>query len=113
MPGASAVASGNELFDMMIYLPSVVVPNVGANATASQTVTVSGVVVGDLISWNQQGVIVGLSVDNVYVSAANTLSFYWSNTTGSPINSSANQAFILSINRANIVPYTTLPNGVY
>jgi len=109
MPGGSQISRGNELLDTILYLPSVAVPNVNANATATQTVTVPGVQVGDVISWNQIGTITGLSVDNVYVSAANTLSFYWSNTTGSNINGSANQAFLIELCRADIVPYTSLP----
>jgi hypothetical protein len=81
MPGGTRSVIGNELFTQLLYLSGITVPTVLANASATQTVTVNGVAVGDLVSWNQQGVVAGLSIDNVYVSAANTLSFYWSNTT--------------------------------
>ncbi len=110
---STTIARGNEFFDTMIYLPSVTVPNVNANATATQTVTVAGVLPGDCISWNQQGNITGLSIDNIYVSSANTLTFYWSNTTGSNITNSTAQAFILEICRPEVVPYTSLPSGIY
>ena len=109
MPGGSQITRGNEILYTMIYLPSVAVPNVNANTSGNQTVTVNGVQVGDLISWNQIGTIVGLAVDNIYVSAANTLIFYWTNNTTGNITGSANQAFLLSITRADIVPYTSLP----
>jgi hypothetical protein len=112
MPGASQISRGNQIIDTLLYLPSVTVPNVNANSSASQTVTVNGVLVGDMISWSQQGVIAGLSVDNVYVSAANTLSFYWTNTTGSNITSSAAQAFLIELIRSDVLPYTTLPSAL-
>lgn len=111
MPG-SAIASGNELYDTMLYLPSVAVPNVNANTSATQSVTCLGVVVGDMISWNLVGAgIVGLAVDNIYVSAANTLIFYWTNNTVGNLTSNAAQNFLLTVTRANIVPYTALPNA--
>jgi hypothetical protein len=99
MPGATRYQQGNEIFDIVLYLPSVAVPNVAGAATATQTVTVSGVLPGDMLHWNQIGTITGLMVDNVYVSAPNTCIFYWSNATGSAINGSANQAFLLGVTR--------------
>ena len=115
MPGASTIARGNEIAVFLIYLPSVTVPTVGANLTVSQAVTVPGVNVGDMVSWNQQGVVAGLAVDNIYVSAANTLSFYWSNTTtGSLGNTTA--PFVLEIARGENVSLgglASLPNGIY
>jgi len=112
MPGGTTIQRGNEQFDMLLYLPTVTVPNVNANSTATQTVTVPGVVVGDFIGWNQQSTVSGISVENVYVSSANTLTFLWSNTTGSNVTSTAAQPFILSVCRADIVPYTQLPSIV-
>ena len=112
MPGASLIANGNQLFAMQLYLPSVAVPNVNANVTATQTVTVNGVQSGDLIGWNQIGTISGLAVDNVYVSAANTLTFYWSNTTTSNITGSVNQAFLITVERSAIVGLANLPSAI-
>ena len=99
MPGATRYQQGNLILDMLLYLPSVAVPNVAGASTASQTVTVRGVLPGDLVSWNQIGTIAGLGVDNVYASAVDVLTFYWANNTGSAINGSANQAFIIGISR--------------
>jgi len=112
MPGASNVAGGNQFFTMQLYLPSVAVPNVNANTTATQTVTVNGVQSGDLISWNQIGTITGLTVDNIYVSSANTLSFFWSNTTVGNITGSANQAFLISVERPALVGLSSLPSAI-
>jgi hypothetical protein len=115
MSGGSTIQRGNEIFDQMIYLPTVTVPNVAANASATQVITVPGIVAGDLISWNQIGVIAGLSVDNVWANAANQLTFYWSNTTIAAINGSAAQPFLLSVCRAENVSLgglASLPNNI-
>lgn len=112
MPGSSTLQRGNEQFDMLCYLSAVTVPNVNANSTATQTVTLNGVVVGDFIGWNQQSTVSGISVENIYVSAANTLTFLWSNTTGSNVTNTAAQPFIISVCRADIVPYTALPSAI-
>lgn len=112
MPGGSTLQRGNEQLDQLLYLPSVTVPNVNANSTATQTFTVNGVLVGDFIGWNQQSTVSGISVENIYVSAANTLTFLWSNTTGSNVTNTAAQPFIISVCRADIVPYTALPSAI-
>lgn len=112
MPSGTTIQRGNEQFDMLLYLASVTVPNVNANSTATQTVTVNGVQVGDFIGWNQQSTVSGISVENIYVSSANTLTFLWSNTTGSNVTNTAAQPFIISVCRADIVPYTALPSIV-
>lgn len=112
MAGGTTIQRGNEQLDQMLYLSAVTVPNVNANSTATQTVTVPGVQVGDFIGWNQQSTVSGISVENVYVSAVNTLTFLWSNTTGSNVTSTAAQPFIITVCRADIVPYTALPSIV-
>jgi hypothetical protein len=114
MPGGSRVQIGNEILDQMLYLPSVAVPNVSGSATASQTVTVKGVLSGDLISWNQIGTVAGLAVDNIYVSAADTLTFLWTNNTVSAINGTANQAFLISVCRPEnaSLGLSTLPSAL-
>ena len=100
MPGGSANATGNEQFDMLIYLVTVTVPNVNTQVSANQTVTVNGVQTGDYISWNAQTTgTSGLFVTNVYVSAANTLTFTWFNGTTGNLTSNAAQAFVLEVVR--------------
>jgi hypothetical protein len=116
MPGGSTIQRGNEVFDQMIYLPTVTVPNLPLNSTVAQAITVPGVVMGDLISWNQQSVVAGISVENIYVSAINTLTFLWSNTTTGAINGTPAQPFVLSVCRGENVSLgglASLPNGIY
>ena len=113
MPGGSAVAGGNELFDILIYVQITPPATVTTATTTTTTTTINGLVVGDLISWNQLNSLNALlSVTNMYVSAANTLTSTWS-TEGATVNGAAALNFLLEVVRANIVPYTALPNGIY
>lgn len=115
MPGSSTIQRGNEIFAQMIYLPNVTVPTVAANASVSQAVTVPGIQVGDIISWNQQAVVAGLACDNIFVSAANTLSFYWTNTTVGSLGPTTSP-FLLEVTRGENVSLggiASLPNGIY
>lgn len=77
MPGKSAVAYGNELIDSVAYLPLITFPTLAANASSDTTVTLPGVLPLDCISWNMQAPPAHLTIDNIYVSAANTLSIRW------------------------------------
>lgn len=116
MPGASTIQRGNEIFAQLIYLPLVTVPNLPLNATATQVIAVPGVNVGDLISWNQQSVVAGISVENIYVSSAGNLTFLWSNTTVAAVNGTAAQPFVLEVTRGENVSLgglASLPNGIY
>src|ERR1700749_1812230 len=113
MPG-SAVAGGNELFDTLIYVTITPPATITTATTTTTTTTVNGVVVGDLLSWNQvvPSLNALISVTNMYVSAANTVTSTWS-TEGATVNGAAALQFLISVIRPNIVPYTALPNGIY
>ena len=77
MPGAMDIAYGNEKQSTICYLSAVTYPTLGANASSTTTVTLQGVLALDMISWNVQSIPAHLTVDNIYVSAANTLSITW------------------------------------
>jgi hypothetical protein len=115
MPGpTSAIASGNQLFDILIYIPALLPPATITTATqTTTTTTVPGLAIGDFVSWNMLTLPNALiSVTNMYVSAANTLTSTWS-TEGATVNGAAAQPFLLEIIRATTIPYTQLPNGIY
>jgi len=77
---------GSSTISAMYVLSAALTPaSVGANTTAVQTFTVNGLAVGDSIDINKPSHQVGLSIGNVYVSAANTLQIQYVNTTASPI----------------------------
>lgn len=77
MPGKSVSAMGNELFDILMYLPTVTFPTLAANASSTTTVTVPGLLPLDFVSWNLQAPAAHLFVSNMYVSAANVLTIQW------------------------------------
>jgi hypothetical protein len=114
MPGGSTVQRGNEILDQMTYLATVTFPTLAANASATTAVTMSGAAVGDLISWNMQAPPAHLTIDNVYVSAVNTLQVQWgtdaTGITGAtvPVLWSACRAENVSLGGL-----ASLPNGIY
>lgn len=116
MPGGATAQRGNELFAQMLSLPLVTVPNLPASSTVTQTFSVPGVLSGDLISWNQLSTVAGISVENVFVSAANVLTFLWSNTTVAAVNGTAAQPFVIEVTRSeNAVDggIGTLPSAIF
>lgn len=78
MPGGTRACLGNEQFEQMLYAASVTYPTLGANASGNNTFTLKGVLPGDLVSWNMQNPPAHLVLDNIYVSAADTLTIVWS-----------------------------------
>lgn len=78
MPTGTRPGLGNELFSQAIYVPSVTYPTLGANASGSNTLTVPGVLAGDIVGWNMQAPPAHLVMDNVYISAPNVMTILWS-----------------------------------
>jgi hypothetical protein len=116
MPGNSTVQRGNELFAQILYQSALAVPNLPASSTVLSTYTIAGAQIGDLISYNQLSYVSGVSADNMYVSAANTLSVYWTNNTASAINGTAAQPFIIEFTRPeNMVEggFAMLPTTIF
>jgi|SRR4051812_46335561 len=68
--------------------------SVGANTTAEQTFTVTGLQVGDSLDINKASHQAGLSIGNVRVSAANTLAIQFVNTTAGAIVPTSEQYII-------------------
>lgn len=104
MPG-SRVQIGNEIFDQMLYIAAVPTPNLGASATANTTLTVNGVLPNDLVSWNVQGPVAHVALDNIYVSSANTLTLQWSGDGTGASPSTCN--LILSVTRCENAAFGT------
>lgn len=114
MPGSTTIQRGNELLDMLVYSAAVAFPTLAANASSTTAVTVQGAAVGDLVSWNMQAPAAHLTIDNVYVSAPNTLQVQWgtdgTGVTGATVN------VLWSFCRGENVSLggiASLPNGVY
>lgn len=115
MPGGSSLSRGNELFAQVVYNSAVAIPTIGAAATVTNTATLNGLLIGDLVSWNLVGAgIVGISVANMYVSANNTLSITWENNTAGSLGPGT-AAFLFEVVRPeNFVEggYAILPTAI-
>lgn len=109
MPGGTRNQLGNELFAQTLYLPAVTFPTLGANASSDNTFSVPGVLPGDLISWNVQAPPAHLVLDNVHVSAADTIKLRWG-TDATGISTST-VAILLEVTRPENL-YTTLPSSL-
>ena len=113
MPGGTSPALGNEQFDTMIYLPSVVFPTLTTSASGTNTLSVPGVQNLDAISWNLQNPPAHIFLENAYVSAPNTLTLLW--TTDLTGVTGATVAILFTVVRAQNAAFGTagLPNGIY
>jgi hypothetical protein len=100
MPGKATSAIGNELFDSTIYLQNVTFPTLAANASSDTTVTCFGVLPLDCMSWNMQAPTAHLVIDNIYVSAANTLTIRWG-TDGTGVTGGTNLNILLTVVRTD------------
>ena len=101
MPGKSSViATGNEVFSQVLYLTAVTYPTLGANASATTSLTVAGVQPLDILSWNLQSPPAHLQIDNMYVSAANTITVTWG-TDATGITGASTAVLLLEVSRVD------------
>jgi hypothetical protein len=100
MPGKTMNAVGNELFDSTVLLQNVTFPTLAANASSDTSVTCVGVLPFDAISWNMQSPPAHLVIDNIYVSAKDTLSIRWG-TDGTGVTGASNLSILLEVVRTD------------
>jgi hypothetical protein len=112
MPGAADIARGNESLNIITYSASVTFPTLGANASGTTTFTIPGVQSLDCVGWNMQSPPAHLVLDNVYVSAPNTITILWgTDATGI---SGATVAVLFTVERASnaVMGSAALPSVV-
>jgi len=80
---------------------------VGANTTAEQTLTVNGLLVGDMVYVSKPTAQAGLGIVGSRVSAANTLAITFVNATVSSITPTAGQVYLILVSR----PDSTITDG--
>jgi hypothetical protein len=78
-------AGSTTIHGMYVISQQLAPAAVGANTTAVQTFTVPGLLPGDSVDVNKPSHQVGLSIGNVFVTAANTLQIQYVNTSGASI----------------------------
>lgn len=98
MPGPTTVVRGNVALEMVLLL-TLSTPSVGGNTSVVQTYTVNGLQLNDFVEINQQSHIVGLTIANCWVSAANTLSIQFANVTASTIGVQTGVQYIVNVDR--------------
>ena len=107
MPGSSTIPRGNILL-AGIYQATLSPASVANATTAEQTFTVTGLLVGDLVSVTKPTTQAGLGIVNSRVSAANTLAITFANTTAATITPTASEIYYIELNRAeNGTPFPT------
>lgn len=73
--------------------------SIAANTVSRQTVTVAGLTTNDIITVNPPALTAGLTLISYYVSAANTATFVYWNSTGAPIDEAAGTYLIHSVRK--------------
>lgn len=112
MPGGTRSQLGNELFAQAVYNPAVTFPTLAANATGSNTTTLKGVLAGDIIGWNMQAPPLHLVLDNVYVSAPDTLTILWSSDATGISTGSVAVLFEITRPENAVLGLSTLPSAI-
>lgn len=90
MPGKSNVSLGNLGSESIIYQAAVTFPTLAANASSTNTVTITGVRSLDMITCSMVAPPAHLFLDNAYVSANDTVTLTWS-TDGTGVTGSTVQ----------------------
>ena len=87
--GALNVGGGSNIVGISSGTVSVDFGSISANTTGSKTVTVTGVADGDIVVLNPGALTAGLAFAGAAVTAANTVTVYAVNATGSAIDNAA------------------------
>lgn len=103
---STTIPRGNILLNLAIA-PTLTPVSVLANTTAEQTFTIQGLMVGDLMNvYANVAQTAGIGIVSARVSAANTLSIGFSNSTAGALTPVAG-AYNVEINRPEYLPLPT------
>lgn len=118
MPGGSSNSLGNTQFSQALFASLTPAASVSGASSSTSTYTVNGLQSNDMIDLYPQAALQALlSLGSIWVSAANTLSVQWVNSSASTSSSSpAAINFLILVNRAQLAPYplnsTYWPTGL-
>ena len=116
MPGGTRAQLGNELFAQAIYNPPLGVgatyPTLAANASGSNTLSIPGVLVGDILSWNLQAPPAHLFLENAYVSAPGVATLSWTTDSTGISTGTVNVLFEVTRPENASLGLAALPNSV-
>jgi len=119
MPGPSSLSRGNIDLEMILAV-NIASGTVATNTVTLVTVSVPGLVVGDLVSlqpqvylWPASQPAINLQADSSWVGANNVLSVYFSNGTGAAATQTTAVPYILNVARSqNFSPINPLPTAI-
>jgi hypothetical protein len=109
MPSPTRAAIGNLAWEGVIKI-TISPASIGPSTSAEQTFTVPGLQLGDFVEINKPTAQAGLGIGNSRVSAANTLAVVFINASASTVTPTANEVYLLSVERPENVDSTGLPS---
>jgi hypothetical protein len=114
MPSAT-VQTGNGRFDTAIQFAVTPPISLAAGATVTSNYIIPGLLVGDIITECFQGAQpIATTTLSIWVSAANTLSVQWFNSTaGTSTASPVAILTLIEVFRPEIIPVSGLPSSVF
>ena len=119
MPGSSTNSLGNVIGCYLLYANLLPPATVTTNSSNTSTYTINGLVIGDAIDLYPQSTLATsttyLTIGGAWVSAANTLSVQWVNSTSASSSGSPTAIpFVLQATRADNAGfgYKNLPQGL-
>lgn len=93
--------AGTQITNLQVYAQALTPAAVGANTTAEQTFTVTGLTTADKILFvNKPTAQAGLGIVGMRVSGANTLAITFSNNTGAGITTTAGETYLIGAIRS-------------
>lgn len=102
MPGTT-IGRGNVIYDYLCG-PTLTPVSVNANTSAEQNFTVAGLQVGDFVDVALSGLqTAGIGIANARVSAANTLTLLFQNSTAGALTPAAGQ-YVINVTRPENLP---------
>jgi hypothetical protein len=116
MPGPATLAIGNVGINLIIYQSITPAASVTNASSTTSTYTIQGLLIGDCIDlYPQAALTTTLSIGSVWVSAANTLSVQWINSTaGTSTASPTAISIIIQVSRCELLPfgYKNFPQAI-
>lgn len=119
MPGASTIALGNIAGNWALYASLLPPATVITNSSSTSTYTINGLLIGDCIDLYPQSTLATsttyLTIGGCWVSANNTLSIQWVNSTSASSSDSPTAIpFIVQVSRPELLPYgyKNFPTGI-
>jgi hypothetical protein len=102
MPGGTTEVGGNtklQVVGVLVGATGISTPSVGANTSVTQTYSLPGLLVNDMIDLQSQSHVAGLSVASAWCAAANVLTAQFVNSTGSTIGAQSNYIVLFQVTR--------------